>query len=63
MPIYTVLVDVGTIPQPDAIWRLLRSMERDPQIGGVCGEISTLEPSMLSVVVAAQHFEYKVRAQ
>ena len=39
-PTFTVLLDVGTMPQPSSIYRLLRSMTRDESFGGVCGEIS-----------------------
>lgn len=60
MPTYTILIDVGTIPTDDSIFRLIRSMDRDTQIGGVCGEIATYKPNMLNFVVASQHFEYKI---
>ncbi|KAJ0401193.1 hypothetical protein P43SY_007612 [Pythium insidiosum] len=60
LPTYTVLVDVGTIPGPDSIFRLVRSMDRNPQIGGVAGEIAVEQPNYFNPVIAAQHFEYKI---
>ncbi|RHY34115.1 hypothetical protein DYB32_001131 [Aphanomyces invadans] len=59
-PKYTVLVDVGTIPAETSVYRLIRSMERNPQIGGVAGEIAVDRPQFLNPVIAAQHFEYKI---
>ncbi|DAZ97368.1 TPA: hypothetical protein N0F65_003391 [Lagenidium giganteum] len=60
IPTYTVLVDVGTIPGPSSIYRLIRSMDRNPQIGGVAGEIAVDHPNYFNPVIAAQHFEYKI---
>lgn len=60
LPTYTVLVDVGTIPGPDSVYRLVRTMDRNHQIGGVAGEIAVEKPNYFSVVIAAQHFEYKI---
>ncbi|RHY39101.1 hypothetical protein DYB30_006661 [Aphanomyces astaci] len=59
-PTYTVLVDVGTIPAESSVFRLIRSMERNYQIGGVAGEIAVDKPNYFNPVVAAQHFEYKI---
>ncbi|KAE9029746.1 Chitin synthase [Phytophthora rubi] len=60
LPTYTVLVDVGTIPGPSSIFKLIRSMDRNPQIGGVAGEIAVDHPNYFNPVIAAQHFEYKI---
>jgi hypothetical protein len=51
---YCVLLDVGTVPAPTAIFRLQRSLDRDPTMGGVCGEISPMNPDLLNPVVASQ---------
>ncbi|OQR94669.1 chitin synthase (Chitin-UDP-GlcNac-transferase) [Thraustotheca clavata] len=59
-PKYTVLVDVGTIPAETSVFRLIRSMERNYQIGGVAGEIAVEKPNYFNPVIAAQHFEYKI---
>ncbi|RQM24316.1 hypothetical protein B5M09_001614 [Aphanomyces astaci] len=59
-PKYTVLVDVGTIPAETSVYRLIRSMERNAQIGGVAGEIAVDRPQFFNPVIAAQHFEYKI---
>lgn len=60
LPTYTVLIDVGTIPGPSSIFKLIRSMDRNPQIGGVAGEIAVEAPNYFNPVIAAQHFEYKI---
>ncbi|KAL3669585.1 Chitin synthase, class 2 [Phytophthora oleae] len=60
LPTYTVLIDVGTIPGPTSIFRLIRSMDRNPQIGGVAGEIAVERTNYFNPVIAAQHFEYKI---
>jgi chitin synthase len=39
--------------------KLFSEMERDPQIGGCCGEIMVKSPNYLNLVEACQHHEYK----
>lgn len=60
MPTYTVLLDVGTIAGDDSIYKLIRSMERNHQIGGVAGEIAVDKTNWCNPTIAAQHFEYKI---
>ena len=57
---YTILLDVGTMPSKDAIWRLIRTFQRNDQVAGVCGEIAVHRPNLASLVEASQNFEYKI---
>ncbi|CEO96773.1 hypothetical protein PBRA_005377 [Plasmodiophora brassicae] len=59
-PTYTFLVDVGTKPDPTAVWKLYEEMESDERIGGCCGAIGTIGSVHVNPFVAAQHFEYIV---
>jgi cellulose synthase/poly-beta-1,6-N-acetylglucosamine synthase-like glycosyltransferase len=61
-PKYTFMIDVGTIPVDDAMFRLVRSLDNDPYCAGVCGEISVADPfeSFMNPVVMGQFFEYKI---
>ncbi len=36
-PFYCCLIDCGTIPSNDSIFRMFVALEGDSQIGGVCG--------------------------
>lgn len=36
-PEFCILLDVGLMPQKDAIYRMWNYMEQNPQCGGVCG--------------------------
>lgn len=38
-PDYCLLMDCGAIPAKDSIFKLISSMEADPKIGGVCGNM------------------------
>jgi chitin synthase len=68
-PKYTMLLDVGTQPEPKALYKLVMAMENNNNIAGVCGEICPgIEGSdgvvtktlfTTNAVVAAQIFEYK----
>ncbi|KAH6576952.1 hypothetical protein BASA60_004295 [Batrachochytrium salamandrivorans] len=63
-PEVTMLLDVGTKPSAVSFYHLYRAFERDPRIGGACGEIAAeLGPScgnLLNPLVATQNFEYKM---
>jgi chitin synthase len=39
---------------------MCRSMDQNPQMAGVCGEIAVHKPNLLNLIIASQHFEYKV---
>ncbi|KAL7747642.1 hypothetical protein RI367_006931 [Sorochytrium milnesiophthora] len=57
------LVDVGTKPKREAIYRLWRTFDMDPQVGGACGEIAVEWDNLLHLmtpIIAAQNFEYKM---
>ena len=45
---------------PSAIFNLYYSLQTNPQIGGVCGEIAVRNPRLYNLIEASQHFEYKV---
>lgn len=53
-------MDVGTKPREKALYHLYRAFERNPQIAGSCGQITTRNIANFSPIVAAQHFEYKM---
>ncbi|ORZ37704.1 chitin synthase-domain-containing protein [Catenaria anguillulae PL171] len=60
-PKVTVLIDVGTQPLPNSIYRLSKMFD-NPQVAGACGEIA-VEGSKrykLNPIIAAQNFEYKM---
>lgn len=63
-PNVCVLLDVGTKPENSAIYNLWKAFDRDPQVGGACGEIcADLGPHcrlLLNPLVATQNFEYKM---
>lgn len=63
-PNVCLLLDVGTMPQPRSIYRLWNEFDRDPSVGGACGEIvaskGKLWRELLNPLVAAQNFEYKL---
>ncbi|KAI8374498.1 chitin synthase 1 [Radiomyces spectabilis] len=63
-PNICVLLDVGTRPGNVSIYELWKAFDRDPHVGGACGEIramlGTAWVSLLNPLVAAQNFEYKM---
>ncbi|CAG8621384.1 9037_t:CDS:2, partial [Acaulospora colombiana] len=63
-PNVCVLLDVGTKPSDTSIYHLWKAFDRDPSIGGACGEIKAeLGKGWMNLVnplVASQNFEYKM---
>ncbi|KAJ3160813.1 Chitin synthase, class 2 [Geranomyces michiganensis] len=63
-PNICMLIDVGTKPQETALYHLWKAFDRDPSVGGACGEIYAELGSgcsnLLNPIVAAQNFEYKM---
>ncbi|KND00536.1 uncharacterized protein SPPG_04845 [Spizellomyces punctatus DAOM BR117] len=63
-PNVCMLIDVGTKPQDTALYHLWKAFDRDPSIGGACGEIyaelGTGCSKLINPLVAAQNFEYKM---
>ena len=43
-----------------ALHKLYETLQKNPQIGGVCGEIAVRNPRIYNLVEASQHFEYKI---
>ncbi|KAI8612913.1 chitin synthase-domain-containing protein [Chytriomyces sp. MP71] len=63
-PEVCVLLDVGTKPTDRSIYRLWKAFNKNPHVGGACGEIY-VELGMgwsklWNPLVAAQNFEYKI---
>ncbi|KAH0588828.1 hypothetical protein H2248_004627 [Termitomyces sp. 'cryptogamus'] len=63
-PNVCVLLDVGTRPGNNSIYRLWKAFDVNSNVGGACGEISTFKGKnwslLLNPLVAAQNFEYKI---
>jgi chitin synthase len=64
-PKYCFLLDVGTKPSETAFFHLWRAFDRDPMVGGACGEIRAEvgklgKNAWLNPLVASQNFEYKM---
>ncbi|KAL1926303.1 hypothetical protein VTP01DRAFT_6000 [Rhizomucor pusillus] len=63
-PNVCVLLDVGTRPGNISLYQLWKTFDRQPNVGGACGEIrAMLGPAyryLLNPLVAAQNFEYKM---
>ena len=36
-PEFTVLLDVGLVPENNALFKMVQYMENHPKVGGVCG--------------------------
>src|ERR1700731_1360731 len=63
-PNVCVLLDVGTRPGNVSIYQLWKVFNRNPNVGGACGEIRAMLGSagvnLLNPLIAAQNFEYKM---
>ncbi|KAI9009731.1 chitin synthase-domain-containing protein [Gaertneriomyces semiglobifer] len=63
-PNVCILLDVGTKPTEQSLYRLWKVFDHDPQVAGACGEICVEKGSgahkLISPLVAAQNFEYKM---
>ncbi|KAL2915926.1 hypothetical protein HK105_204630 [Polyrhizophydium stewartii] len=63
-PEVTMLLDVGTKPTAVSFYHLYRAFERNPLVGGACGEIAAEVgkncEKLLNPLVATQNFEYKM---
>jgi chitin synthase len=58
-PKYVMLLDVGTRPHPNALFKLYECMKLDRNVAGCCGEIAPMNPSFTSMTEEAQIVEYK----
>nr|CAG8579577.1 6544_t:CDS:2 [Entrophospora candida] len=63
-PNVCILLDVGTKPSHTSVYHLWKAFDRDPSIGGACGEIKaelgTGWKNLINPLVASQNFEYKM---
>ncbi|CAG8607976.1 11921_t:CDS:2 [Funneliformis mosseae] len=63
-PNVCVLLDVGTRPGGSSIYHLWKAFDKNPYIGGACGEIVAMKGKggkyLLNPLVASQNFEYKM---
>jgi chitin synthase len=62
-PNVCVLLDAGTRPGDDSIYKLWRAFEIDDKCGGACGEIKAMlegGKNLVNPLIAAQNFEYKM---
>ncbi|KAH0175043.1 glycosyltransferase family 2 protein, partial [Aureobasidium melanogenum] len=62
-PNICVLIDAGTKPGTDSVYKLWKIIDREPMCAGACGEIKALldhGKNLVNPLVAAQNFEYKM---
>lgn len=60
-PQYCLMLDIGTRPDQQAIYKLYNYMEMNPNCGGCCGEIEAdMKGPGSYMLKAAQFFEYKI---
>ncbi|KAJ2922212.1 hypothetical protein H1R20_g14889, partial [Candolleomyces eurysporus] len=63
-PNICILLDVGTRPGNNSLYRLWKTFDLSSNVGGACGEIAAYKGKnwslLLNPLVAAQNFEYKI---
>jgi chitin synthase len=62
-PNVCVLIDAGTRPGKDSIYKLWKAFDVNPHCAGACGEIKAMlehGKNLLNPLVATQNFEYKM---
>jgi chitin synthase len=59
-PNVCVLIDAGTRPGKDSIYRLWKAFDVNPNCAGACGEIKAMINNLYNPLVATQNFEYKM---
>lgn len=63
-PNICVLLDVGTKPEPTALYHLWKAFDQDSNVAGAAGEIKASKgknmSGLLNPLVASQNFEYKM---
>ncbi|KAF2223973.1 chitin synthase-domain-containing protein [Elsinoe ampelina] len=62
-PNICVLIDAGTKPGRDSIYKLWKVFDVEPMCAGACGEIKAMlehGKNLINPLVAAQNFEYKM---
>ena len=63
-PNVCILLDVGTKPDPNALYHLWKAFDQDSNVAGAAGEIKAMKGKgwlgLLNPLVASQNFEYKM---
>ncbi|KAJ5143012.1 Chitin synthase [Penicillium bovifimosum] len=63
-PNICILLDVGTRPEPTALYHLWKAFDQDSNVAGAAGEIKAAKGKnllgLLNPLVASQNFEYKM---
>ncbi|KAK0567387.1 Chitin synthase, class 2 [Tilletia horrida] len=63
-PNVTILLDVGTKPTGTSLYELWKAFDKNPMVGGACGEIAVDTGRgcglLINPLVASQNFEYKI---
>jgi cellulose synthase/poly-beta-1,6-N-acetylglucosamine synthase-like glycosyltransferase len=60
-PKFCILIDVGTVSGPKSLYYMCKTMNKNKNVAGVCGEIlpEFKDESIFSLLVKAQKVEYK----